>query len=181
MKNSKLLAGETFPTIELSTSTGTKTNLLSAAHSKDTSDKWALVIVYRGYHCPICLKYLNNLEKYTKRLQALNIDVISVSADSPQQLDKFREKGLQVSFPILTGLSVAHMKSLGLYISDPMSDSETDHVFAEPGLFLVNPKDETIMIDIANAPFIRPDLEQLVSGLEFFFKENYPVRGTHSY
>ncbi|CAM3826569.1 redoxin domain-containing protein [Rheinheimera salexigens] len=181
MQNTKLSAGEKFPLIQLTNSTGTKVNLVNAQQSENATGRWSLIIIYRGYHCPICLKYLNNLETYSKRLQALQIDLSVASADTPEQLNKMKEKGLQITCPILTGLTLAQMKLLGLYISDPMNESETDHPFPEPGLFLINPDGETIMIDIANAPFIRPDLEQLVSGLEFSFSKNYPVRGTHPY
>jgi len=34
------------------------------------------------------------------------------------------------------------------------------------------------MIDIANAPFIRPDLEQILGGISFVQEKNYPIRGT---
>jgi len=44
----------------------------------------------------------------------------------------------------------------------------------------VNEKNDIHIAEIANAPFVRPDLEQLVSGLEFIRKpdNNYPIRGT---
>ena len=46
----------------------------------------------------------------------------------------------------------------------------------------VNEKIDSIfnIAEIANAPFVRPDLEQLVSGLEFIRNpdNNYPIRGT---
>jgi len=179
MKNTKLLAGEKFPTIQITDTNGNLASLSDAAHLGEDKDKWSLVVVYRGYHCPICLKYLNSLTEYTEKLKSLNIDVVAVSADTPEQLDKMKDKGLDVKFPVVTGLTLTQMHALGLYISDPMSDSETDHAFPEPGLFVVNPKGETVMIEIANAPFIRPDLEQFVSGLEFALNKNYPVRGTH--
>jgi len=71
-------------------------------------------------------------------------------------------------------------KKLGLYISKPRSGKETAHNFAEPALFVVNEKNDIHIAEIANAPFVRPDLEQLVSGLEFIRKpdNNYPIRGT---
>jgi hypothetical protein len=44
----------------------------------------------------------------------------------------------------------------------------------------VNEKNDIHIAEIANAPFVRPDLEQLVSGLEFIRNpdNNYPIRGT---
>ena len=85
-----------------------------------------------------------------------------------------------VSATLSTGETVSLTKKLGLYISKPRSDKETDHNFAEPALFVVNEKNDIHIAEIANAPFVRPDLERLVSGLEFIRNpdNNYPIRGT---
>jgi len=55
---------------------------------------------------------------------------------------------------------VSLTKKLGLYISKPRSDKETDHNFAEPALFVVNEKNDIHIAEIANAPFVRPDCAQ---------------------
>jgi len=73
------------------------------------------------------------------------------------------------------------MKTLGVYISHPRSEKETDHPFAEPGLFVVNTEDTIQVVDLSNNPFARPELEALVSGLRWIRdpKNNYPIRGTY--
>jgi len=48
------------------------------------------------------------------------------------------------------------MKTLGLYISLPRSEQETDHNFAEPGLFVVNEIGKLHVVDISNNPFCAP-------------------------
>ena len=105
--------------------------------------------------------------------------MVAVSGDSKAQLDEHLDD-LSITFPIAYGLSQEDMEKLGLYISKPRSDKETDHNFAEPALFVVNEKNDIHIAEIANAPFVRPDLEQLVSGLEFIRNpdNNYPIRGT---
>lgn len=72
------------------------------------------------------------------------------------------------------------MQQLGLYISHPRSAQETDHPFAEPGLFVVNEKGQVQVLDISNGPFVRPELGILLSGLGFIRnpENNYPIRGT---
>lgn len=70
------------------------------------------------------------------------------------------------------------MGALGLYISDPRSEAETDHQFPEPGLFLVNPEGKAHIIDVSNAPFSRPDLEGIASAVAFIQEKGYPIRGT---
>ena len=111
----------------------------------------------------------------------LGIDIAAVSGDSKAQLDAHREK-LDVNFPLFHGLSVEQMQKLGLYVSVPRSEMETDHNFAEPGLFVINADGDLQVVDLSNNPFVRPDLESLVSGLEWIRnpENNYPIRGTFS-
>ena len=71
------------------------------------------------------------------------------------------------------------MQKLGLYVSYPRSEKETDHPFAELGLFLINSEGTLQVVDIPNNPFVRPDLEQVHSGLEWIRSNDYPIRGTY--
>jgi len=41
------------------------------------------------------------------------------------------------------------MKSLGLYVSEPRSEQETDRPFAEPGVFVVNADGLLQVLDIS--------------------------------
>jgi peroxiredoxin len=148
--------------------------------SKPTGDAdWQMVVVYRGRHCPLCTKFLNTLPEFRQRLTDIGIDVAAVSGDSREQLDEHRTR-LDVNFPLYHGLTEEQMLELGLYISIPRSEQETDHNFAEPGLFVINTDGQVQVVDQSNNPFARPDIEVLVSGLEWIRKpeNNYPVRGT---
>ena len=75
------------------------------------------------------------------------------------------------------------MKQLGLYISIPRSEKETDHNFAEPGMFIVNQDGNIQVVDISNNPFVRPEIDTLLSGLQWIRnpENNYPIRGTLEY
>lgn len=75
------------------------------------------------------------------------------------------------------------MKTLGLYISTPRSDKETNHNFSEPGLFVVNEHGKLHVVDISNNPFVRPELGALTRGLTWIRdpENNYPIRGTLDY
>ena len=74
------------------------------------------------------------------------------------------------------------MQTLGLYVSVPRSPQETDHNFAEAGLFVTNADGQLQVVDLSNNPFARPDLDVFVSGLEWIRspENNYPIRGTFS-
>lgn len=176
MYTNKLHPGDTFPDIEVSTLTGDRVNLKSRKNGTD----WKMVLVYRGKHCPICTKFLNALEKYKDDLYDAGIDLVAVSADSEQQLQAHLED-IDINYPIAYGLSEEDMQALGVYVSEPMSENETDHNFSEPALFIINEEGALQVADVANNPFVRPDLDQLISGLQWIRDpdNNYPIRGTH--
>lgn len=138
---------------------------------------WQMVVVYRGKHCPICRRYLKGLDGLLDQYQALGAEVIAISSDPREKAEtEVREEGWR--FPVGYGLTPEQMRTLGLYISEPRSLQETDRPFAEPGLFVVNPQGQAQVIDVSNAPFARPDLQSVLSGLKFVQEKNYPIRGT---
>ena len=139
---------------------------------------WQALFVIRGQHCPICKSYLGEIEQRRDALAALGVSLAAVSADSEAQT-RVTAEAVRPGFPLLYGMDEAIMRRLGLYVSEPRSVQETDHRFPEPALFVVNADGVLQLVDIANAPFLRPDLDRLVRGLGFVIEKNYPIRGTH--
>lgn len=131
MTTTKFTAGDLFPSITLPTLNSDTIELGKPSENVD----WRLVVVYRGKHCPLCTRYLNQLETLKARFLQLGMDIVAVSADSQAQLEQHMEQ-LTVTFPVAYGLTVEQMQTLGLYISEPRSEKETNHLFAEPGLFV---------------------------------------------
>ena len=175
MKTAKLHAGAEFQSLEVLDGNDARVDI-----SKPTGDAdWQMVVVYRGRHCPLCTKFLNNLAGFRQRLLDIGIDIAAVSADSREQMDEHLSR-MDVNFPFYHGLTIEQMQDLGLYVSLPRSPEETDHNFPEPGLFVINTDGKAQVIDISNNPFARPDLEVFVSGLEWIRapENNYPIRGT---
>ena len=176
--------GETFPDVQVKTRDGEETSLIPRlteiiGAADDTA--WYAVFIYRGKHCPICAKYLNKLQDNLAAFKSINTKVIAVSADSIAQLNDFYKDGISdVEFPVYAGLSNDVMQNMALYMSEPTSNKETDHIFAEPALFVVNAKREIQIVEKANAPFVRPEIDQLLGGIEYTQKNEYPIRGTHS-
>ncbi|MCW8327841.1 AhpC/TSA family protein [Photobacterium sp. SDRW27] len=176
MTANKFKAGDQFPIIELPTLDGDNISL----GIPQTGFDWKMVVVYRGKHCPLCTRYLNELEKLKEDFFKLGIDIVAVSADSETQVTAHMAD-LTVSYPVAYGLSIEQMQQLGLYISHPRSARETDHPFSEPGLYVINDKGQVQVLDISNGPFVRPELGVLLSGLSFIRnpENNYPIRGTY--
>lgn len=169
-RSTKLAAGVPFPAL-------TWPKVGGGTVAPATAPGWRMLVVYRGRHCPLCKKYLGTLNDLLGEFEAAKVEIAAVSADPQERATAdVDEQGWR--FPVGFGLTLEQMASLGVYISEPRSAQETDWPFAEPGLFVINPAGFVHIVDIANAPFARPDLEALLNGLKFVMANDYPIRGT---
>lgn len=169
-----LTAGSPFPKTELLRLGGGTVTLGDPQGGRD----WQLVVIYRGLHCPLCKKYLAQLEEMQAQFHDQGVDIVVASGDPEDKAQAMADE-FAPTLPMGFGLSVAQMNALGLYVSDPRSPQETDRPFAEPGLFVVNGDGAIQMVDVSNAPFLRPDLDKVLGGITFIRANDYPIRGTH--
>ena len=140
-------------------------------------DGFQLLVVYRGKHCPVCMNYLAGLNQMQDDFAGANTELVVVSAD-PQEKAAATQAEQGWTFPLAYGLSQEQMRTLGLYVSQPRSDAETDRPFAEPGVFVTNPKGELQIVDTSNAPWVRPELGGILRGVNRIQEVDYPIRGT---
>lgn len=168
----KFTPATAFPSITWPTVQGGKIDIAG-------DEGWRMLVVYRGKHCPLCKRYFKTLNGLLGEFKDAGVNVSAVSADPKEKAEADVESG-GWQMPVGYGLTVEEMRRLGLYISEPRSPQETDRPFSEPGIFVVNPKGQVQIIDISNAPFSRPDLQALLSGIKFVMEKDYPVRGTLS-
>ena len=166
-----LASGTPFPKITVPLLGGGQTQL-------GTAKDWALVVVYRGLHCPKCKDYLRALDALLPAFADLRVTVTAVSSDPVEKAKAFVDE-ISYSGQMAYGLSVTNMRQLGLYISEPLSEAETDRPFAEPGLFLINDAGRLQVHDISTAPWAPPPLQGVVDGIAFVRKMGRPPRGTY--
>jgi peroxiredoxin len=103
-----------------------------------STDGWQMVVVYRGQHCPLCRRYLAELNQLLDEYHNIGVEVVVASGDPRGTAEnEAAEEGWR--FPVGYDLTIDQMRLLGLYISEPRSSAETDRPFAEPGLFIVKP------------------------------------------
>ncbi len=165
----KLHPGQQFPPI-------TFERLDDTPYSFGKPGAWQALFVFRGQHCPICKKYLTDLDTKLEKFNALGVSVAAVSADSEAQT-RITAEAVKPGFPLLYGMDEATMRALGLYVSEPRSTQETDHNFPEPALMIVNPEGQLQIVSQSNSPGVRPELDLLINALDFTIKSNYPTRG----
>ncbi len=169
-----LAAGTPFPKTDLS-KVGGGTLTLGAPQG---GHAWQIVVIYRGWHCPKCKDYLARLDTLQAAYHAAGIDVVIASGDPADKAQRMSDE-FAPSVAMGFDMSIAQMDALGLYISDPRDAQETDRPFPEPGVFVINPDGLIQMLDVSNVPFMRPDLEAVLAGINFHREKGFPIRGTH--
>lgn len=172
MTSMKPRVGDPIGEIALSSVTDAKPVLIG-----QPKDRWTMLFVYRGKHCPRCKRFLNKLNAALDAWTNV-LDVVVVSSDTREKALADKEE-FGWNFDLCYGLSVSQMNALGLYISEPLSEAETSDVFAEPGAFGLRPDGTLMLVDISNGPAARPDLEELLDGMTFNIENDRPVRGTY--
>ena len=118
----------------------------------------------------------SQVEALKDKFDELDTDILFVSADNAEKAKSFATE-VNLNLPVAYGISLAQMRKLGLYVSDPRP-TETDLPFPEPGLFVINEQGQLHIVDISNAPFVRPDPELIIRGITHIKKNGYPIRGT---
>ncbi|MFC6269202.1 peroxiredoxin-like family protein [Frigoriflavimonas asaccharolytica] len=143
---------------------------------KQDPESFTLLVFYRGYHCPVCRKQLTELKSKLGDFTERGVNVIAISMNDEELAKKTGEEWKTDSLPIGYGLVEETARSLGLYISNGISDKEPA-IFSEPGLFLVK-KDGTLYCSsIQTMPFARPAFDDLLGAIDFVKSKDYPARG----
>ncbi|TWT32178.1 AhpC/TSA family protein [Posidoniimonas corsicana] len=144
--------------------------------SEQSPEHFTFVFFYRGYHCPICRKYLGSIDQHLDELSALGINAVAISSDSEERATRSKEEWRIGNLPIGYGLSIEDARKWGLYVSKSIKPDEPE-LFSEPGLFIVRPDGELYAASIQTMPFTRPSIEELIAGFKYIIPNNYPGRG----
>lgn len=144
--------------------------------SEQSPENYTFVFFYRGYHCPICRKYLGSIDRKLDELSTLGINAVAISSDSEERATRSKEEWRIDNLPIGYGLSIEDARKWGLYVSKSIKPDEPE-VFSEPGLFIVRPDGELYAASIQTMPFTRPSIDELISGFSYIIQNDYPGRG----
>lgn len=139
-------------------------------------DHFTMVIFYRGKHCPVCKSYLQELQSKISKFTELGVNVIAISSDSEKRAKATYEEWDVADIPMGFEYPIEEAKKWGLYISQGIKDEEPDE-FIEPGLFLINTDGTLYSASIQSMPFARPGFDDLLKGLKYIIKKEYPARG----
>lgn len=144
--------------------------------SEQSPEHFTMVVFYRGLHCPVCKSYLEDLQERIGEFSEKGIHVIAVSADSKERAKKTYAKWKVKDVPIGYGYPIEAAEKWGLYVSESIKEDEPERFF-EPGLFLIRPNGTLYSASIQSMPFARPNFADVLKGLSYIIKEDYPARG----
>jgi peroxiredoxin len=150
----------------------------------EAPDWGTLVVFYRGLHCPICIGYLGELEKLVGDFGAKGVGVVAVSSDGEERARAMAERIGAKSLRIAYDLALPLARDWGLFVSTSRGKTsigiDEPALFSEPGIFIIRPDGTLYYGAVQTMPFARPHFRELLAGLDFVQKNDYPARGEHT-
>ena len=176
MTPNPLMPRQPVPALDLATTDGGR--FILGAHPPEAFD---LIVFYRGLHCPLCIKYLLELERLAPEFQKRGVRLVAISSDDAsrgmQMAEKIGAKLLGFGY----GLSMETARQWGLYISSGRGATsigiEEPALFSEPGVFLIKPDGTLYYGSTQTMPFARPQLQDLLGAIDYAITKAYPARG----
>jgi len=168
----KLLMGNPAPSLTVKTLAGNVWDL-----KEQPTDKYTMMVFYRGLHCPFCQEYIAAVAQKLAEFNQLGVNVIAISGDTLERTQEFKAVTKIENLAIGYGLTLDDMHRWGLYISKGHFENEPA-IFSEPATFIIKPDGRLYYANIGTHPFARPDLGILLRGLDYIVHHDYPFRGT---
>jgi peroxiredoxin len=144
-------------------------------------ENFTMVVFYRGYHCPICSRYLGDLERRLDKFADLGVTAIAISSDGQERAEKAKSEWEITNLTMGYDFSLDEARKWGLFISTSKgkttSGVEESPMFIEPGLFFVRPDNTLYWSSIQTMPFARPSFAEIQASVQKVLEMDYPARG----
>jgi peroxiredoxin len=150
----------------------------------DAAEHFTLFVFYRGLHCPICAKYLLELNRLVPEFEKRGVKVIALSSDTQERAQKMAEKLGDSALRMGYDLPLAVARQWGLYISTSRGATsigiDEPALFSEPAVYMVRPDCTLYYGAVQTMPFARPNFTDLLGAIDFAVAKNYPARGEYT-
>lgn len=151
---------------------------------ENPGQRFDLIVAYRGLHCPICAKYLIELERLVPEFKSRGVEVLALSSDTAERAKAMADKIGATHLRLGYGLSLQIARQWGLYISTTRGQTsigiEEPALFSEPGVFIVRPDGTLYYGSTQTMPFARPSFQDLLGAIDFAIAKDYPARGEYT-
>ena len=164
------------PNLDLQTVGGDRWKL-----SERRPENFTMIVFYRGLHCPICSRYLGDLNRKADRFAEKGVDILVASSDDAGRAEQAKADWGLDNLTIGYGFPVDEARSWGLYVSTGIGKTsagvEEPALFSEPGIFLIRPDGTLYFSTVQTMPFARPSFAEILQAIEFVVERGYPARG----
>lgn len=171
-----LIPGQPTPELNIELVGGERWSLI-----EQKPENFTMVVVYRGFHCPICSRYLGELNRLADEFSKRGINIIVLSSDDESRATQAKQNWKLDKLDVGYGLSLENGRQWGLYVSKGIGKTSVGitepDMFLEPGLFLVRPNGELYFATVQTMPFARPAFKDILGAIDFVVANNYPGRG----
>ena len=142
---------------------------------EQSPENFTMIIFYRGKHCPKCKVQLESLQKKLNKFTDRGVNVIAISSDTEEVAKATYKEWDIADIPVGYNFSIDEARKWGLFISEGIK--KEPKYFTEPGLFILTPEQTVYWESIQSMPFGRPNLSDILGGIDYILKEGYPARG----
>lgn len=144
-------------------------------------ENFTMVVFYRGRHCPICSKYVGELDKLASDFTEIGVSILVLSSDLRERAEAARDDWDLSNLDIGFGVTVEQARDWGLHRSAGRGLTsigiEEPAEFHEPGLFIIRPDNSLYWAQVQTMPFARPHFREIIGALKFALENDYPARG----
>ena len=144
-------------------------------------ENFTMVVFYRGLHCPICSKYIAELDKLSGDFAEIGVSTLALSSDTRERAEQTQKDWELKNLTVGYGVSVEQARDWGLHRSAGRGLTsigiEEPAEFAEPGLFIIRSDGSLYWSQISTMPFARPHFREVIGALKFALEKEYPARG----
>jgi len=176
---SPLLTGERIPAVKIPAADGQLFDL-----NEHIAQKPTVLIFYRGGWCPFCNKELAGIQGIQQELVSLGYQVIAISTDSPENLNKSIGKH-HLSYTLLSDADLNITKQFGLAFKAPKEydpiitagsgGKNVDKLLPVPSVFILDKKG-TIRYEYVNPDFTQRISPALLRSVAKAIKEDDAVK-----
>jgi peroxiredoxin len=130
----------------------------------------ALLVFYRGLQCPICRKWLGDLERLLPEFERHGVSVIALSTDTRARAEQTKRDWGLANLRIGYGVEPEDARKAGVYISEgrgtARSGIEEMTLFTEPAVLAVKPDGILYLAWAQSGPHARPHMSEVLSAIE---------------
>jgi peroxiredoxin len=149
--------------------------------SDQSPENFTMIVFYRGLHCPVCARQLQELRDRLPEFEQRGVKVIAISSDAEDRARQTKEKYKLDNLTIGYGLELDKAREWGLYLSSGRGKTsigiEEPSLFTEPALYLVRPDQTLYFGSVQTMPFARPHFDDVLTAINYAVDKNYPARG----